>query len=142
MDRKASATWKGDIKAGNGVISTQSLALDDKQYSFKSRFETGTGTNPEELIAAAHAGCFSMAFANALAEAGFTATQVKTTATVHLDPAAEGGPAVTKIHLVCDSVVPNIDKAKYEEIAVNAKNGCPISKLLKAAEITLDANLV
>ena len=142
MDRKASATWKGDIKAGNGVISTQSLALDDKQYSFKSRFETGNGTNPEELIAAAHAGCFSMAFANALAEAGFTATQVKTTATVHLDPAAEGGPAVTKIHLVCDSVVPNIDKAKYEEIAVNAKTGCPISKLLKAAEITLDANLV
>jgi lipoyl-dependent peroxiredoxin len=142
MDRKATATWKGDIKAGNGVISTQSLALDDKQYSFKSRFDTGTGTNPEELIAAAHAGCFSMAFANALAEAGFTATQVKTTATVHLDPAAEGGPAVTKIHLVCESVVPNIDKAKYEEIAVNAKTGCPISKLLKAAEITLDANLI
>lgn len=111
-------------------------------YSFKSRFDTGTGTNPEELIAAAHAGCFSMAFANALAEAGFTATQVKTTATVHLDPAAEGGPAVTKIHLVCESVVPNIDKAKYEEIAVNAKTGCPISKLLKAAEITLDANLI
>jgi lipoyl-dependent peroxiredoxin len=142
MDRKATATWKGDIKAGNGVISTQSLALDDKQYSFKSRFDTGTGTNPEELIAAAHAGCFSMAFANALAEAGFTATQVKTTATVHLDPAAEGGPAVTKIHLVCDSVVPNIDKKKYEEIAVNAKTGCPISKLLKAAEITLEANLI
>lgn len=142
MDRKATATWKGDIKAGNGVISTQSLALDDKQYSFKSRFDTGTGTNPEELIAAAHAGCFSMAFANALAEAGFTATQVKTTATVHLDPAAEGGPAVTKIHLVCESVVPNIDKAKYEEIAVNAKTGCPISKLLKAAEITLEANLI
>lgn len=142
MDRKATATWKGDIKAGNGIISTQSLALDDKQYSFKSRFDTGTGTNPEELIAAAHAGCFSMAFANALAEAGFTATQVKTTATVHLDPAAEGGPAVTKIHLVCESVVPNIDKAKYEEIAVNAKTGCPISKLLKAAEITLDANLI
>ena len=142
MDRKATATWKGDIKAGNGVISTQSLALDDKQYSFKSRFDTGTGTNPEELIAAAHAGCFSMAFANALAEAGFTATQVRTTATVHLDPAAEGGPAVTKIHLVCDSVVPNIDKKKYEEIAVNAKTGCPISKLLKAAEITLDANLI
>jgi osmotically inducible protein OsmC len=142
MDRKATATWKGDIKAGNGIISTQSLALDDKQYSFKSRFDTGTGTNPEELIAAAHAGCFSMAFANALAEAGFTATQVKTTATVHLDPAAEGGPAVTKIHLVCDSVVPNIDKKKYEEIAVNAKTGCPISKLLKAAEITLEANLI
>jgi len=142
MDRKASATWKGDIKAGNGVISTESLSLEDKQYSFKSRFETGTGTNPEELIAAAHAGCFSMAFAHALAEAGFTATQVKTTATVHLDPAAEGGPTVTKIHLVCDSVVPKIDKAKYEEIALNAKNGCPISKLLKAAEITLDANLI
>jgi len=142
MDRKASAIWKGDIKAGNGVISTQSLALEDKQYSFKSRFDTGTGTNPEELIAAAHAGCFSMAFANALAEAGFTATQVKTTATVHLNPAAEGGPAVTKIHLLCDSVVPQIDKAKYEEIAAHAKIGCPISKLLKAAEITLEANLV
>ena len=142
MDRKASATWKGDLKAGNGVISTQSLALEDKQYSFKSRFETGTGTNPEELIAAAHAGCFSMAFANELATAGFTATQVKTTATVHLDPAAEGGPTITKIDLVCDSVVPNIDQAKYEEIANKAKTGCPISKLLKAAEITLEANLI
>jgi osmotically inducible protein OsmC len=142
MDRKASATWKGDLKAGNGVISTQSLALEEKQYSFKSRFEEGTGTNPEELIAAAHAGCFSMAFANELASAGFTATQVKTTATVHLDPAAEGGPTITTIHLICDSVVPNIEKAKYEEIANKAKTGCPISKLLKAAEITLEANLI
>ena len=142
MDRKASATWHGDLKAGNGIISTQSLTLNDTQYSFKSRFEEGTGTNPEELIAAAHAGCFSMAFANELATAGHTATQVKTTATVTLDPGAPGGPTVTKIHLVNNSVVPGIDKAKFEEIANKAKTNCPISKLLKAAEITLDASLI
>jgi osmotically inducible protein OsmC len=141
MDRKASATWHGDLKSGNGIISTQSLALEDKQYSFKSRFETGNGTNPEELIAAAHAGCFSMAFANMLATEGFTATQVKTTATVHLEMLPDG-PTVTKIHLDNHSQVPNIDKAKFDEIAAKAKAGCPISRLLKAAEITLDAALV
>ncbi len=141
MDRKASAIWHGDLKAGKGTITTQSKTLDATQYSFKSRFEEGTGTNPEELIAAAHAGCFSMAFANELASAGHTATSVDTTATVTLDPGAPGGPTVTKIHLVNTSTVPGIDKAKFDEIAAKAKTGCPISKLLAAATITLDATL-
>jgi osmotically inducible protein OsmC len=141
MDRKASAIWNGDLKTGKGTITTQSKTLDAAQYSFKSRFEEGTGTNPEELIAAAHAGCFTMAFANELATAGFVAVSVETEATVTLNPAAEGGPAVTKIHLVNKSAVPGIEKAQFDEIAAKAKAGCPISKLLKAAEITLDATL-
>jgi osmotically inducible protein OsmC len=141
MDRKASALWLGDLKAGNGTITTQSMTLDATQYSFKSRFEEGVGTNPEELIAAAHAGCFSMAFANELATAGHTATSVDTTAVVTLDPSTPGGPTVTKIHLINTSVVPGIDKSKFDEIAAKAKAGCPISRLLAAAEITLDATL-
>ncbi len=141
MDRKASAIWNGDLKTGKGTITTQSKTLDETQYSFKSRFEEGVGTNPEELIAAAHAGCFSMAFANELATAGFVAVSVETSATVTLDPGAEGGPAVTRIHLVNNSSVPGIEKAKFDEIAAKAKSGCPISKLLKAAEINLDATL-
>ena len=140
MDRKASALWNGDLKAGKGTISTQSTTLHDTQYSFKSRFEEGTGTNPEELIAAAHAGCFSMAFANELAKAGHTATSVDTTATVTLELLPDG-PTITKIHLVNKSEVPGIDKARFDEIAAGAKANCPISKLVKAAEITLDATL-
>jgi osmotically inducible protein OsmC len=140
MDRKASAIWNGDLKAGTGSISTQSSTLKNTQYSFKSRFEEGTGTNPEELIAAAHAGCFSMAFANELAKAGHTATSVDTTATVTLE-ILPTGPTITKIHLTNHSVVPSIDKAKFDEIAAGAKANCPISKLVKAATITLDATL-
>jgi osmotically inducible protein OsmC len=140
MDRKASAIWHGDLKAGKGSISTQSTILHDTPYSFKSRFEDGTGTNPEELIAAAHAGCFSMAFANELAKAGHTATSVDTSATVTLEMLPEG-PTITKIHLTNKSVVPGIDKAKFDEIAAGAKANCPISKLVKAATITLDATL-
>jgi osmotically inducible protein OsmC len=141
MDRKATAIWHGDLKAGKGTITSQSTTLHDTQYSFKSRFEEGTGTNPEELIAAAHAGCFSMAFANELATAGHVATSVETTAIVTLDTAATGGPTVTKIHLINKSAVPGIEKSAFDEIAAKAKAGCPISKLLKAAEITLDATL-
>lgn len=141
MDRSASAVWKGDLKGGNGTISTQSGAVKDAQYSFKTRFENGVGTNPEELIAAAHAGCFSMAFANELATAGHTATSVDTTARVTLEM-LPGGPTVTRIHLSNKSSVPGIDKSKFDEIANKAKEGCPISRLLKAAEITLDAQLV
>lgn len=140
MDRKASAIWHGDLKAGKGSISTQSNTLHDTQYSFKSRFEEGVGTNPEELVAAAHAGCFTMAFANELAKAGHTATSVETTATVTLELLADG-PSITKIHLSNKSVVPGIDKAKFDEIAAGAKANCPISKLVKAAPITLDATL-
>jgi osmotically inducible protein OsmC len=141
MDRKATAIWHGDLKAGSGSISTQSSTLKDTQYSFKSRFEEGVGTNPEELIAAAHAGCFSMAFANELATAGHTATSVETTAVVTLE-FLEGGPTVTKIHLINKSEVPGIEKAAFDEIAAKAKAGCPISRLLAAATITLDATLL
>jgi osmotically inducible protein OsmC len=141
MDRKASALWNGDLKAGKGTITTQSNTLHDTQYSFKSRFEDGTGTNPEELIAAAHAGCFSMAFANELAKAGHTASSVDTSATVTLE-ILPTGPTITKIHLVKKSEVPGIDKAKFDEIAAGAKANCPISKVLAAAAITLDATLL
>ena len=141
MDRKATAIWNGDLKAGKGTLTTQSTTLKDAQYSFKSRFEEGVGTNPEELIAAAHAGCFTMAFANMLATDGHTATSVETTATVTLE-FIDGKPTVTKIHLTNKSAVPGIDKALFEETAAKAKAGCPISRLLAAAEITLDATLL
>ena len=140
MDRTASAVWNGDLKAGHGTISSHSGVLKDAQYGFKSRFEDGIGTNPEELIAAAHAGCFSMAFANELAKAGHVATSVATTATVTLEM-LEGGPTITKIHLANKSSVPGIEKASFDEIAAKAKAGCPISRLLAAATITLDATL-
>ena len=140
MDRTASAVWNGDLKAGKGSISTHSGVLKDAQYSFKTRFEDGIGTNPEELIAAAHAGCFSMAFANELAKAGHVATSVATTATVTLEMLPTG-PTVTKIHLSNKSTVPGIDKAKFDEVAAGAKANCPISRLLAAAAITLDATL-
>jgi osmotically inducible protein OsmC len=139
MDRKASAIWHGDLKAGKGTISTQSSTLHETQYSFKSRFEEGVGTNPEELVAAAHAGCFTMSLANELAKVGHIATSVDTTATVTLEILADG-PSITKIHLTNKSVVPGIDKAKFDEIAAGAKANCPISKLVKAP-ITLDATL-
>jgi osmotically inducible protein OsmC len=140
MDRTASAVWNGDLKAGHGTISSHSGVLKDAQYGFKSRFEDGIGTNPEELIAAAHAGCFSMAFANELGKAGHVATSVATTATVTLEMLPTG-PTVTKIHLSNKSTVPGIDKVKFDEIAAGAKANCPISRLLAAATITLDATL-
>jgi osmotically inducible protein OsmC len=140
MDRTASAVWNGDLKAGHGTISSHSGVLKDAQYGFKSRFEDGIGTNPEELIAAAHAGCFSMAFANELGKAGHVATSVATTATVTLEMLPTG-PTVTKIHLSNKSTVPGIDKVKFDEIAAGAKTNCPISRLLAAATITLDATL-
>src|SRR5476649_831247 len=129
MVRKASVTWDGSGKDGKGAVSTQSGVLKGNQYSWSSRFEEGVGTNPEELIAAAHAGCFTMAFANELATAGHTATSVETEATVTLQ-ILPTGPTVTKIHLVNKSEVPGIDKAKFDEIAAGAKANCPISKLL------------
>jgi osmotically inducible protein OsmC len=140
MDRNASAVWNGDLKAGHGTISSHSGVLKDAQYGFKSRFEDGIGTNPEELIAAAHAGCFTMAFANELAKADHVATSVATTATVTLEMLPTG-PTVTKIHLSNKSSVPGIDKAKFDEVAAGAKANCPISRLLAAATITLDATL-
>jgi osmotically inducible protein OsmC len=141
MKRKASAQWRGDLKSGRGTISTDSGVLKETQYSFGTRFENGVGTNPEELIGAAHAGCFSMALSAELGKAGFTAESIATTATVSLDNVAPAGWTVTKIHLDLTAKIPNITPEKFQEIANGAKAGCPISRLLKAAEITLDAKL-
>lgn len=141
MERSASAVWKGSLKEGTGTISTQSGTLKDTQYSFKTRFADGVGTNPEELIAAAHAGCFTMALSAQFTEAGFTADSIETTALLTLDMHGEG-PTITKIHLTTKAKVPGIDKAKFDELAHKAEVGCPVSKVLKAAEITLDATLV
>src|SRR6201990_2611614 len=140
MARNATAVWNGSGKEGSGHITTASTVLNKTQYSFKSRFAEGVGTNPEELIAAAHAGCFTMAFSGQLTQAGFTADKIETTAKVTLD--MHDKPTVTKIHLTMSAKVPNIDKAKFDELAHNAEVGCPISRLLKAAEITLDATLL
>ena len=140
MERSASAVWQGSLKEGKGTISTQSGTLKETQYSFAARFAEGVGTNPEELIAAAHAGCFTMAFSGQLTQAGFTADKIETTAKLTLD--MHDKPTITKIHLTMTAKVPNIDKAKFDELAHNAEIGCPVSRLLKAAEITLDASLV
>lgn len=141
MDRYASAVWHGTLKEGKGTISTQSATLKDTQYSFAARFAEGAGTNPEELIAAAHAGCYTMALSSQLTQAGLAPDTIETKAVVTLDLHGEG-PAITKIHLTNTSKVPGIDKAKFDELANKAKVGCPVSKVLKGAEITLDATLV
>ena len=140
MERSASAVWSGSLKEGKGTLSTQSGTLKDTQYSFAARFAEGVGTNPEELIAAAHAGCFTMAFSGQLTQAGFTAEKIETTAKLTLD--MHDKPTITKIHLIMSAKIPNIDKAKFDELAHNAEVGCPVSRLLKAAEITLDATLL
>ncbi len=140
MERTGSAVWQGSLKEGKGTVSTQSGTLKDTKYSFAARFAEGVGTNPEELIAAAHAGCFTMAFSGQLTNAGFTADKIETTAKLTLD--MHDKPTITKIHLTMSAKVPNIDKAKFDELAHNAEIGCPVSRLLKAAEITLDATLL
>ena len=139
MKRKASAIWNGGLKDGNGTISTESGALAQKQYSFSTRFENGAGTNPEELIAAAHAGCFSMAFSAELEKAGMKATSVATTANLNFEK-TDAGFTVTAIHLETVAKVPGAAQAAFDAAANAAKVGCPISRLLKA-EITLDAKL-
>lgn len=139
MKRTASARWTGGLKDGKGNISTQSGALYNTQYGFGTRFEDGPGTNPEELIAAAHAGCFTMALSAQLGEAGMTAESLNTTAAVTLDK-VDDGFAITAIHLDLTAKIPGADRAKFEEAANKAKLGCPVSKLLKA-EITMDAKL-
>jgi len=142
MNRSASAVWHGGLKDGNGTISTQSGAVKELQYSFGSRFESGVGTNPEELLGAAHAGCFSMALSAQFTEAGLKPETIETTAVVTLEMLKDGGPTITKIHLTTKVTAPGVDKAKFDELATAAKLGCPLSKVLKAAEITLDATLV
>ena len=141
MDRSASAVWRGGLKDGKGTISTQSGVLKESQYSFSTRFENGIGTNPEELIAAAHAGCFTMALSAQLDSVGSKPDELNTTAVVTMEK-TEDGPTVTKIHLTTRAKVPNLEKERFDDLAKKAKEGCPISRLLRAAEITLDAQLV
>jgi len=139
MIKNASAVWRGGIKDGGGTISTETGVLREAPYGFKSRFENGPGTNPEELIGAAHAGCFSMALSLMLGEAGLTPEQIDTKAAVTLDKVADGFE-ITASHLTVVARIPGADQAKFMEIANKAKAGCPVSKLLKAA-ITMDARL-
>ena len=139
MKRKASAVWKCGLKDGRGTISTDSGVLSDTQYSFSTRFEEGTGTNPEELIAAAHAGCFSMALSGQLANAGMTAENINTKATVTLEK-TDAGFTITAVHLNVTARIPGADRQAFETAANNAKAGCPVSRLLKA-EITMEATL-
>jgi lipoyl-dependent peroxiredoxin len=140
MIRKASAVWNGSLKEGKGTISTDSKVLSNAQYSFSTRFENGIGTNPEELIAAAHAGCFSMALSAQLGNVGITPDSVETTAAVTLEK-TDAGFTVTKVHLDVTAKIPGADAAAFERAAQEAKAGCPISRLLKA-EITMTAKLV
>ncbi|MEQ8967401.1 MAG: OsmC family protein [Azospirillaceae bacterium] len=139
MKRKASAVWQGDLQGGKGTISSASGVLADTQYSFKTRFEDGKGTNPEELIAAAHSACYSMALSHELASAGMTPERVATEATVTLD-AVDGGFAITAIHLEVDAKVPGASQADFDKLAEGAKTGCPVSKALSPT-ITLSARL-
>ena len=140
MKRSASAVWTGGLKDGKGSISTDSGVLSETQYSFSTRFEDGKGTNPEELIAAAHAGCFSMALSGQLGQAGLTAESIRTTASVRLEK-TDAGFAITSVHLEVRAKVPGADEQAFEKAANNAKAGCPVSKVLKA-EITMDAVLL
>lgn len=139
MIRKARAQWRGTGKDGAGALTTDSGVLSQTPYSFKTRFETEQGTNPEELIAAAHAGCFTMALAFQLQNGGFTPTELTTESAVSLEK-EDGGFRVTRSALTLHAKIPEIDEAKFEELANAAKDGCPISKLLNA-EITLDSRL-
>jgi len=140
ITRRSSVTWQGGLKDGKGTISTASGALKSYPYGFATRFEGVPGTNPEELIAAAHAGCFTMALSLILGEAGLTATKLETTADVVLEKLADGF-AITSVHLTLSGSVPGADQARFEALAGKAKVGCPISKLLKT-EITLKTTLV
>ena len=139
MVRKASAIWKGSLKEGKGTISTDSGVLSNTQYSFSTRFEDGKGTNPEELIAAAHAGCFTMALSAQLGNAGITPENLATSASLTMEK-LDAGFTITKIHLEVVARIPGADKAAFDKAAEGAKAGCPISRLLKA-EITMTARL-
>jgi len=140
MQRTGSAHWSGGLKDGKGTVSTASGVLKETQYSFSTRFENGVGTNPEELLAAAHAGCFTMALSAQLDGAGMKAESLDTKATVSLEK-VEGGFGITSVHLDLTAKIPGADKAKFEEAAAAAKAGCPVSKLFNT-KITLNTNLV
>ena len=139
MKRNASAVWKGGLKDGKGTISSDSGVLADTQYSFSTRFENGKGTNPEELIAAAHAGCFSMALSAQLGTMGLTPDEIRTSAAVSLEKVGEGF-SITAVHLTVKARIPGADQAQFKTATDNAKAGCPVSKVLNAT-ITMDATL-
>ncbi len=139
MKRSASAEWKGDLKRGKGAISTESTVLKETQYSFSTRFENGVGTNPEELIAAAHAGCFSMALSGQLGAAQLTADSIKTKATVTMEK-TDAGFTITAVHLDVVAKIPGASAEAFATAAGNAKAGCPVSRVLNAT-ITMDAKL-
>ena len=139
MKRNGSAVWQGNLKQGKGTVSTASGILSNTQYSFSTRFENGVGTNPEELLAAAHAGCFAMALSAQLGEAGLTAERIDATATVSLEK-TDGGFAITESHLEVKAKIPSADPAAFDKAAGNAKAGCPVSKLFNT-KITMNAVL-
>lgn len=136
MRRSSTAVWNGSGKEGNGHLTTDSGVMEQQQYSYRSRFEDGKGTNPEELVAAAHAGCFSMKLSFVLNEAGFTADKIETKCTITLESGT-----ITESHLVVQASVPGMDENAFANAAVNAKENCPISKLL-STKITMEASLV
>jgi osmotically inducible protein OsmC len=140
ITKESNIAWRGDGKSGQGEITTQSKALASVPYGFRSRFETGPGTNPEELIAAAHAGCFSMALAFKLAEAGFQARELKTKAVIAMDKEGSGF-TIKESRLTLEASIPEITEQKFKELGADAKANCPVSKLLNA-KITLDAQLM
>ncbi len=140
MQRKGSAVWRGGLKDGKGTVSTASGVLRETQYSFATRFENGAGTNPEELIAAAHAGCFSMALSAQLGNAGMTPEAIETTATLTMEK-QDAGFTITAVHLDVTARIPGGDRAKFDQAAKSAKEGCPVSRVLNA-KITMDAKLV
>lgn len=137
MKRTATAVWNGSVKEGNGKLTTQSNTLNQTKYSFKSRFEEGAGTNPEELIAAAHAGCFAMALSMVLGQAGFTPDSLEATTTVTVD---QDKLEITSSHIVLKAKIPGIDKEKFQECADGAKENCPVSKALNL-DISMEAEL-
>jgi len=139
MIRKASAIWKGGLQDGTGTISTETGVLNNASYGFKSRFESGKGTNPEELLGAAHAGCFSMALSLMLGQAGMTAEKIETTAAITLEKVGEGF-SITASHLEVTAKIPGADPAKFQDAANKAKAGCPLSKVMNA-KITMNAKL-
>ena len=139
MERKATAVWRGDVKSGKGLLSTESRALKEAQYSFSTRFESGIGTNPEELLAAAHAGCFAMAVSSQLGKAGLKPEKLEATATISFEKVGEHF-AITKSHLDLLAQVPGASQAKFDAAVNAAQTGCPVSRLFKA-EISVDARL-
>ncbi len=138
--RTASAKWSGNLMEGKGTISTETGVLKNTAYDAKSRFETGKSTNPEEILGAAHSACFSMAFANILAKAGYKVNSIETEANVHIEKKQDGF-AITRIDLSTEGEIDGIDNDTFQKHAVEAKKGCPVSKALQAVEITLDAKL-